>query len=95
MRKMLASNPSVNVFYTGFKACDSYDNGEAAMAKVQCPTLFTLGKDDQMTPPKAAQSLVRAAHNASVVQVNAGHAMMTEAPEEVLAALKVFLKHSP
>lgn len=95
MRKMLASNPSTNVFYTGFKACDSYDNGETAMAKVQCPTLFILGKDDQMTPPKAVQSLVRAAHNARVVQVNAGHAMMTEAPEEVLVALKDFLKHSP
>ena len=62
------------------------------MAKVQCPTLFIVGKDDQMTPPKAAQSLVRRAQAATVAQVNAGHAMMSEAPEDVLAALKAFLK---
>lgn len=92
MRKMLASNSQVNVFYTGFKACDSYEEGLTAMPKVQCPTLFILGKDDQMTPPKAAQTLVQSAPNASVAQVNAGHAMMSEAPEEVLAALKGFLK---
>lgn len=91
MRRMLASNPSVNVFYTGFKACDSYDEGESAMRHVQCPVLFILGKDDQMTPPKAAQSLVRCAKDARVVQVNAGHALMSEAPEEVLQALKAFL----
>jgi pimeloyl-ACP methyl ester carboxylesterase len=91
MRRVLASNPNVNVFYTGFKACDSYANGEAAMARVQCPTLFVLGSQDQMTPPKAAQSLVKQAKHAQVVTLPAGHALMTEAPDGVLAALNKFL----
>ena len=92
MRRVLASNAQVNVFYTGFKACDSYANGDAAMEKVQCPTLFVLGSQDQMTPPKAAQSLVGKAKNAKVVQLPAGHSLMTEDPDGVLQALKDFLK---
>jgi pimeloyl-ACP methyl ester carboxylesterase len=92
MRRVLASNARVNVFYTGFKACDSYANGDAAMEKVQCPTLFVLGSQDQMTPPKAAQSLVGKAKNAKVVQLPAGHSLMTEDPDGVLQALKDFLK---
>ncbi len=92
MRRVLASNPQVNVFHTGFKACDSYAGGEAAMDKVQCPTLFVLGSADQMTPPKAAQNLVARAHKAKVVQLPAGHSLMTEAPDGVLQALKDFLK---
>ena len=92
MRRVLASNPKVNVFFTGFKACDSYANGEAAMEKVQCPTLFVLGQADQMTPPKAAQSLVSKVSNAKVVKLPAGHSLMTEDPDGVLQALKDFLK---
>ena len=92
MRRVLASNPKVNVFFTGFKACDSYASGEAAMETVQCPTLFVLGSHDQMTPPKAAQSLVAKAKNAKVVKLPAGHSLMTEAPDGVLQALKDFLR---
>lgn len=92
MRRVLASNPKTNVFYTGFKACDSYAGGEAAMAQVKCPTLFVLGSQDQMTPPKAAQSLLAQAQHAQVVKLPAGHSLMTEDPDGVLQALKSFLK---
>jgi pimeloyl-ACP methyl ester carboxylesterase len=91
MRRVLASNPHVNVFHTGFNACDRYAHGDAAMARVTAPTLFILGRNDQMTPPKAAQSLVRAARHGTVVTVPGGHQMMLEAPEAVLAALREFL----
>ena len=50
--------PRVNVFHRGFKACDSYAGGEAAMAAITCPVLFVLGAQDQMTLPKAAQLLI-------------------------------------
>lgn len=91
MRRVLASNPRVNVFYTGFKACDSYAGGDAAMAQVEAPTLFVLGQYDQMTPPKAAQSLIRGARHGQVTTVPGGHAMMLEAPDAVLAAMRSFL----
>ena len=91
-RRVLASNTQVNVFYTGFKACDSYQNGLLAMALVTCPVLFALGMVDQMTPPKAAGELVKQAQNAKVVYLPGGHNQMTETPEELLTALLGFLK---
>ena len=92
MRRVLASNAKVNVFHRGFVACDAYAGGEAAMAKVTAPTLFVLGEKDQMTPPKAAQPLIRAATNPKVVLLNAGHQMMAEDPNGVLFAIHDFLK---
>nr|WP_319563924.1 alpha/beta hydrolase [uncultured Rhodoferax sp.] len=91
-RRVLASNPAVNVFYTGFKACDSYQNGLQAMAQVTCPVLFVLGQVDQMTPPKAALALIQAARQPQVVYLPGGHHQMNETPEEMLTALQNFLK---
>lgn len=91
-RRVLASNPDVNVFHAGFKACDSYTHGEEAMTKVTCPVLFLLGNVDQMTPPKAAQGLIAKARQAQVVQLPGGHHQMSETPEPMLAALVEFLK---
>jgi pimeloyl-ACP methyl ester carboxylesterase len=90
MRRVLASNRDANVFHIGFKACNDYANGEAAMEKVQCPVLFLLGDADQMTPPRATKALVGKARNAKVVTVHAGHALMSEAPDAVLFALADF-----
>jgi pimeloyl-ACP methyl ester carboxylesterase len=88
----LASNPRVNVFHRGFTACDNYAGGEQAIAKVQCPVLFVLGRSDSMTLPKMAEPLQRKVRDGRTVLVNGGHSMMTEAPDETLAALKGFLK---
>jgi pimeloyl-ACP methyl ester carboxylesterase len=91
MRRVLASNPRVNLFHRGFVACDSYTGGEEAMEKVQCPVLFLLGKNDAMTAPRAAQGLQRKARQGRTVLVEAGHQLMTEAPDAVLFALRDFL----
>lgn len=90
-KRVFASNPHANVFHSSFKACNDYVGGELAMARIICPVLFILGELDQMTPPKAAQSLVKAAKAATVVTVPSGHHQMNEAPEETLTALRRFL----
>ena len=89
---MLASNAQVNLFHRGFKACDDYRAGEAAMGAVTCPVLFVLGRADQMTQPRAAQSLRGAAAHAKLVTLDAGHQLMSECPDGVLGALLDFLK---
>ncbi len=98
-RRVLASNSKVNVFHRGFKACDSYANGETAIQAITCPVLFVLGAQDQMTPPKAAQGLISAARKAGksvqIANLAVGHHQMTEAPEETLFALRDFLKSNP
>jgi pimeloyl-ACP methyl ester carboxylesterase len=91
-KRVLASNKEVNLFHRGFVACDSYRGGEEAMAKVQCPVLFILGRNDAMTPVKAAAALQAKAKDARTVLVAGGHQMMNEAPDEVLFALKDFLR---
>jgi pimeloyl-ACP methyl ester carboxylesterase len=94
-RRVLRSNPKVNVFHRGFVACDRYANGLQAISQATCPVLFVLGRMDQMTQAKAAQPLVEAARGAGrqvrMVTVEAGHHEMTEAPDTVLGALKEFL----
>ena len=94
-RRVLASNPKVNIFHRGFVACDSYDQGLEAMAALTCPVLFVLGERDQMTPPKAAKSLMDQAAATGktyrVVKVPMGHHQMTESPEETLKAMHAFL----
>ena len=95
-RRVLRSNAKVNVFHRGFKACDSYANGDKAIAQLTCPVLFVLGAVDQMTQPKAAQPLVDAARAAGrkvqVSYVPVGHHQMTEAPDETLFAIRDFLR---
>ena len=95
-RRVLASNASVNVFHRGFNACDSYVNGEAAIAAITCPVLFVLGAHDQMTHPKAAQGLIAAARKAGktvkLATLAVGHHQMTEAPDDTLFAIRDFLK---
>lgn len=92
MRRVLASNTRVNVFHRGFVACDSYDQGEQAMERVQCPTAFILGQLDQMTPPKSAKLLQQKARHGHTVLLKAGHSLMTEDPDGVLEALLQLLR---
>jgi pimeloyl-ACP methyl ester carboxylesterase len=94
-RRVLAGNPHSNVFYRGFKACDSYTNGQLAITGIACPVKFVLGAQDQMTPPKAALTLLDTARAAGKavqsITLQVGHHQMTEAPEATLRALTDFL----
>ena len=96
-RRVLAGNAKVNVFHRGFKACDTYANGENAIAQITCPVLFILGESDQMTVPKAAGSLIERAKasgkTVQVTQVPVGHHQMYESPDATLFAMRDFLAH--
>ncbi len=95
-RRVLQGNREANVFHRGFVACDRYAGGEEAIAAIQCPVLFALGARDQMTPPKAARTLIEAARAAGkrveLVNLPVGHHQMQEAPDETLAAIRDFLR---
>jgi pimeloyl-ACP methyl ester carboxylesterase len=95
MRRILQSNSRENIFHIGFNACNDYSKAFEALDQwniAQPATLFVVGKHDQMTPPKAAQALISAAPHARVVTVDAGHSVMTEAPDATLFALRDFLR---
>ncbi|MBN8491828.1 MAG: alpha/beta hydrolase [Burkholderiales bacterium] len=87
MRNQQALSADINLFEHDFKLCDAYAGGAEAMAKVQCPATLIVGARDQMTPPKATKELATAL-KARVVTVPAGHHMLAEAPDAVLAGLR-------
>ena len=90
--KRLMERMKKGVLHADFAACNAYGNGLDAAASVRCPTLLILGRRDAMTPVRAARSLREAIADAEVVEVPAsGHALMAEAPDDVLDALRGFL----
>jgi len=76
-----------NLFEHDFRVCDAYANGLEAAARVQCPAHLILGTRDAMTPAKATKELASVLR-ATVARVASGHALMQEAPDAVLNAMR-------
>jgi len=77
------------VLFNDLSACNAYQNALAAAATITVPTTLILGERDMMTPAKAGNALAAALPNAhTVVMPGAGHMMMVERPDELLAALQ-------
>jgi pimeloyl-ACP methyl ester carboxylesterase len=79
------------VLFTDLRACDDYRDGLTSAAKVTVPATLVLGERDLMTPAKAGMELAAALPNARVITLKgAGHMLMSERPDEVLAAVREF-----
>jgi len=77
------------VLFSDLSACNAYAEALATAAKIAVPTTVILGERDMMTPAKAGKTLAAAIpHARTVVLRGAGHMMMAERPDELLAALK-------
>jgi pimeloyl-ACP methyl ester carboxylesterase len=77
------------VLFSDLAACNAYQNALAAAAQIEVPTTLILGERDMMTPARAGKALAAALPNArTVILPGAGHMMMAERPDEVLAALR-------
>ena len=87
MRRMQAGEATTNLFLTDFCACNAYRGALDAAARVECKSTIVVGKRDQMTMPKDAAALA-AALGAAPVVLDAGHALMTEAPDALLKVLR-------
>ena len=76
-----------NLFEHDFRVCDAYANGLQAAARVTCPASLIVGTRDVMTPTKATKELAGML-NATVSRIVSGHALMQEAPDAVLNAMR-------
>src|SRR5580658_1833328 len=77
------------VLYNDLNACNAYQGALEAAANVTVPVTLILGERDMMTPAKAGKALAAALPNArTLVLRGAGHMMMAERPDELLAALQ-------
>lgn len=77
------------VLFKDLKACNDYRDGLSSAARVKVPATLVLGERDMMTPMKAGRELAAALPDARVVTLDgAGHMLMSERPDEVLAAVR-------
>jgi pimeloyl-ACP methyl ester carboxylesterase len=77
------------VLFNDLSACNAYQNALAAAAGITIPATFILGERDMMTSAKGGKALAAALPNSrTVVLRGAGHMMMVEQPDELLAALR-------
>jgi len=77
------------VLHSDLAACNAYADALTSAAKVKVPTTVILGERDMMTPAKAGKVLAAAIPNSrTVVLAGAGHMLMSERPDELLAAIR-------
>ena len=77
------------VLHSDLAACNAYADALTSAAKVTVPTAVIIGERDMMTPAKAGKALAAAIPNArTVVLAGAGHMLMSERPDELLAAIR-------
>ena len=76
------------VIYNDLKACQDYTSGIERSKDIACPTLLILGEDDFMTPVTNSKSLAENIPQSRTVMLpNCGHAIVNEAPNEMLDAI--------
>ncbi len=91
LMQRIAQRNGSDVLHADFVACNSYQRGAQAAAELSCPVLFVLSASDSMTPARAAQRLIDACNDATVVTLHgAGHSLMAENPDGTREALMHF-----
>jgi pimeloyl-ACP methyl ester carboxylesterase len=77
------------VLFCDLSACNSYQDALAAAARITVPTTLVLGERDMMTPARAGRALATAIPDCRTATLpGAGHMLMAERPDELLAALR-------
>jgi pimeloyl-ACP methyl ester carboxylesterase len=77
------------VLFSDLSACNSYQDALAAAARITIPTTLILGERDMMTPAKTGKTLAAAIPGSrTIILPGAGHMLMAERPDELLAALR-------
>jgi len=83
----IQSDADGNLLEHDFRVCDAYAGGLEAAGRITCGAHLIVGTRDVMTPAKATKELAGVLH-ATVARIASGHALMQEAPEAVLNAMR-------
>jgi pimeloyl-ACP methyl ester carboxylesterase len=77
------------VIFTDLSACNGYQDAFAAAGKVAVPSIVIQGSRDVMTSAKAGKAVANAIPGCRLAVIEgAGHMLMSERPDDVLAALR-------
>lgn len=84
----LLEKSAPGVLYADLNACNEYRHGLESAAALECTAHVILGRDDRMSPVRAAQPLIGALTDPRVTIIeDCGHMIMAERPGEVLDLL--------
>lgn len=85
--RLLERSPPATIA-ADLQACQSYRAGLEMARSIAAPTLVMMGSRDVMTPARGAQEMIgHLADVRTVVFEGAGHALLTERPDQVLDEL--------
>ena len=77
------------VLFADLSACNDYADGLSAAGKVAVPAIVIQGSRDLMTPAKGGKAVAAAIPGCRLtILEGAGHMLVSERPDEVLAALR-------
>lgn len=77
------------VIFADLSACNDYRDALAAAAKVTVPSIVIQGSRDLMTPARGGKAIAAAIPGCRFAMIEgAGHMLMSERPDDVLAALR-------
>jgi pimeloyl-ACP methyl ester carboxylesterase len=75
--------------FADLSACNAYQDALSTAAKITVPSIVIQGSRDLMTPAKGGKALAAAIPNCRLALIEgAGHMLMSERPDDVLAALR-------
>lgn len=84
----LLARGAAGLLHDDLAACNRYSAGLEHAARVRCPVLLMLGRQDIMASPRGIGPLRGALAHATVVELDrCGHMLMAEQPDQVLDAL--------
>jgi pimeloyl-ACP methyl ester carboxylesterase len=85
----LLEHSQPGVIFADLSACNAYQDALASAGKVAVPSIVIQGSRDLMTPLKAGKAVAGAIANCRLIRIDgAGHMLMSERPDDVLAALR-------
>ena len=89
-QKVMGGNP--RGLASDLKACDAYQNGKKAAAKIICPHQVILAGNDRMAPRKAGMELVNHLAEPELHLIrDSGHMIPLESPDKCRLLLKNFI----
>jgi pimeloyl-ACP methyl ester carboxylesterase len=75
--------------FADLSACNAYQDALSSAAKINVPSIVIQGSRDLMTPAKGGKAVAAAIPHGRVALIEgAGHMLMSERPDDVLAALR-------
>jgi pimeloyl-ACP methyl ester carboxylesterase len=77
------------VIFADLSACNAYQDALTAAAKITVPSIVIQGSRDMMTPAKSGKAIANVIPGCRLAMIDgAGHLLMSERPDDVLAALR-------